>query len=156
MAISARTTDPIAASLDCLRGHLPPGSRVIVFGSQARGEARDDSDLDLLAGAIGAAGTAAVGAGAAVAVVDKTTHAWIDDGASATALGKAAATQVASGNFGVSYAATSAGAGEVAAPGITPSNGKDSLAGGSAALGSTRSSACQGPAARPSVHAAHR
>ena len=48
MAISARTTDPIAASLDCLRGHLPPGSRVIVFGSQARGEARDDSDLDLL------------------------------------------------------------------------------------------------------------
>lgn len=105
--------------------------------------AESDSDLDLLAGAIGAAGTAAVGAGAAVAVVDKTTHAWIDDGASATALGKAAATQVASGNFGVSYAATSAGAGEVAAPGITPSNGKDSLAGGSAALGSTRSSASQ-------------
>ena len=48
MAIATRTNDPIAASLACLRGHLPPGSRVIVFGSQARGDAGEDSDLDLL------------------------------------------------------------------------------------------------------------
>lgn len=97
-----------------------------------------DSDLDLLAGAIGAAGTAAVGAGAAVAVVDKTTHAWIDDGSAVTALGNADATQVADGRFAVTY--TAAGAGEVAAPGLTPSNGEDELSGGSAALNASRES----------------
>jgi len=48
MALTAQQTDPITASLDCLRGRLPPGSRVIVFGSQARGTACEDSDLDLL------------------------------------------------------------------------------------------------------------
>ena len=107
-----------------------------------------DSDLDLLAGAIGAAGTAAVGAGAAVAVVDKTTHAWIDDGAAASALGNAAAAQVADGGFDIDYAATAAGEGEVAAPGITPSDGENDLAGGSAALDATRTSSASTSAHR--------
>jgi predicted nucleotidyltransferase len=32
----------------CLAGNLPEGTRLIVFGSQARGDAREDSDVDLL------------------------------------------------------------------------------------------------------------
>lgn len=96
------------------------------------------SELDLLSGAIGAAGTAAVGAGAAVSVVDKTTHAWIGEDANVTALGNSAAIDVATGEFGVTYSDEAAAEGEVAAPDVTPSNGEQDLSGGSAALNSKR------------------
>lgn len=116
------------------------GSRLFSDGNLVIA-AESSSDLDLLSGAIGAAGSAAVGAAAAVAVVDKTTHAWVDDGAAVTALGKADATQVASGCFDVDYSGSAAGEGEVAAPGITPSNGESDLTGGSGALDGARQSA---------------
>jgi predicted nucleotidyltransferase len=35
-------------ALACLKPAVPSGTRLIVFGSQARGDERPDSDLDLL------------------------------------------------------------------------------------------------------------
>lgn len=100
--------------------------------------ASGDSDIDMLAGAGAIGGTAGVGAAAAVAVVAKTTHAWIGDNAEVTALGLKAGVQVASGSFGINYVTQAAGEGEVAAPGITPSNGESDVAGGSQALTKAR------------------
>jgi predicted nucleotidyltransferase len=38
----------IQDALTCLSAAVPAGTQMIVFGSQGRGDAREDSDLDLL------------------------------------------------------------------------------------------------------------
>lgn len=40
--------NPLEDALACLRPAVPPGTRLIVFGSRGRGDERADSDLDLL------------------------------------------------------------------------------------------------------------
>lgn len=40
--------NPMEDAVACLRPAVPVGTRLIVFGSHARGEARVDSDIDLL------------------------------------------------------------------------------------------------------------
>lgn len=46
--VNAMDQEEIREAVDCLANALPEGSSVIVFGSRARGDAREGSDLDLL------------------------------------------------------------------------------------------------------------
>lgn len=39
---------PVRHALDRLAGELPPGARVIVFGSHAEGHAQADSDIQVI------------------------------------------------------------------------------------------------------------
>ena len=43
-----QVADPVSATLQCLAAEAPRGTQVIVFGSRARGDARPDSDVDVL------------------------------------------------------------------------------------------------------------
>ncbi|HXF65357.1 MAG TPA: hypothetical protein VNK67_01485 [Burkholderiales bacterium] len=128
-SIVALSTDTQAYAAGGARLHSE-GNAVVAASSA--------TELDLLAGAIGASGSAAVGAGVAVAVVGKTTHAWIGNAAEVTALGTKPGVQVATGSFDASYVADAAADGEVSAPGITPSNGENAVPGGSQALTAKR------------------
>lgn len=40
--------DLVDEALECLKAAVPKGTTLLVFGSHARGDARDDSDIDLL------------------------------------------------------------------------------------------------------------
>lgn len=44
----ASALEMIESTIECLKPAVPAGTRMIVFGSRARGDATDDSDIDLL------------------------------------------------------------------------------------------------------------
>ena len=46
--VRVTTVDLLQEAVACLQTELPKGSTLIVFGSWARGDARPDSDVDLL------------------------------------------------------------------------------------------------------------
>ncbi|MEA2197047.1 MAG: mucin9, partial [Solirubrobacteraceae bacterium] len=65
-------------------------SATVLAGDSVRVSADEGLTLNIIAGNVAASGTAAVGAAAAVPVVTKETHAWIDSGATVTGLGNGA------------------------------------------------------------------
>lgn len=48
MEMEKEQNPTLAAIRNCLAMHMPPDGKAILFGSQARGTAREDSDWDVL------------------------------------------------------------------------------------------------------------
>ena len=78
--------------------------------------ARDDNEMRLIDGSAAYGGTAGVGASGAVAVIDKTTEAFVGAGASVTARGSGEAAEVDAGRYIISYETLSSGDGRVGRP----------------------------------------
>lgn len=84
------------------------------------------TELDQIAGNGAFGGTAGVGASVAVSIIDKSTLARVGQGATVTALGKAAGVAVADGSYTARYDANSTEEGEINAPALNNSNGSNS------------------------------
>jgi len=92
--------------------------------------AADDTEIDIIAGNISGAGTASIGASAAVPVINKTTEAFIGSTGRVTGEGKKRALDVNTGTFTINYIADSGDEGEVSSAGahnkdLTDDGGND-------------------------------
>jgi VCBS repeat-containing protein len=88
--------------------------------------ADDSTDIDNIAGNVAGSGAFSLGGGAAVTVGNKTTEAYIADGAIVEAKGRGNGVLVGTGEFEISFAAQTNQLGEVAAPTINNSDATDS------------------------------
>ena len=85
------------------------GDHAVVSSRNVLVSARDDNEMRLIDGSAAFGNTAGVGASGAVAVIDKTTEAFIGAGARITAMGSDEAAEVDAGRYIISYEALSSG-----------------------------------------------